>query len=78
MSIQYSASKVVPYIALIIAVILYLATYMLFKYGAKVKIEALPKKRDLAIAGAFPFFIVWFAFWVLFYTLAVNAGLIII
>ncbi len=76
LNILYPASKAVPYIALMVAIILYILTYMIMKYGIKIKPESLPKRRDIALMGVFAYFVAWFVFWVLFYTLAKHFGII--
>ncbi|MHC1590072.1 MAG: hypothetical protein ACXQTQ_03835 [Candidatus Hecatellaceae archaeon] len=65
------------YVAFAIAVIAYLLSYVFAKYVFKVKRESLKKPRDIAVQGAFAFFVAWFAFWIFFYTMmSWAAGLI--
>lgn len=78
LTILFPASPTLPWLALMVAIILYLLTYAIVKYGFRIKPESLPKKRDLAMMGVFAYFVAWFVFWVLFYTLAVNFGIITI
>jgi hypothetical protein len=65
------------HVAFTLAVAAYIFSYVFAKYVFKVKRESLKKPRDLAIQGAFPYFITWFAFWIFFYTMMTwAAGLI--
>lgn len=76
LNILYPASTAVPWLALMVAIILYILTYAIVKYGFRIKPESLPKKRDLHLMGVFAYFVSWFVFWVLFYTLARQFGII--
>jgi len=58
-------------LAFLIAVFVYVLSYLVPRYILSVNPEQLPKKRDLALSGVFAYFISWFTFWIFFYTLAV-------
>lgn len=62
--------------ALLIAILLYVISYYFARYWMRITPDQLPKKRDMIIAGLFPYLVTWFAFWILFNTLLVYLGLI--
>jgi len=65
------------YVAFALVVAAYLLSYLVAKYGFKVKAESLRKPSDLALQGIFAYFVAWFAFWIFFYTLMLwSAGLV--
>jgi len=62
--------------ALLIAILLYVISYYAARYVMHITPDQLPKRRDMIIAGLFPYLVTWFAFWILFNTLLVYLGLI--
>lgn len=62
--------------ALLIAILLYILSYYFARYGMRITTDQLPKRRDMVIAGLFPYLVTWFAFWIFFNTLIVYFGLI--
>lgn len=60
------------FLALFLAVGIYILSYVLLRYVFAIKPEQLPKRRDLALQGVFAYIVVWFAFWVFFHTMIVR------
>ncbi|MFQ5998994.1 MAG: hypothetical protein ACE5KO_06780 [Candidatus Bathyarchaeia archaeon] len=59
--------------ALLIAIVLYILSYYVGRYVMGITAENVPKKRDIIVAGLFPYLVTWFAFWVLFHSLLLLA-----
>ncbi|MCX8176129.1 MAG: hypothetical protein N3E48_02715 [Candidatus Bathyarchaeota archaeon] len=52
-----------------LAVFFYILTYPISIYILKITPDKTKSKRDLVLYGVFAYFISWFFFWILFYTL---------
>lgn len=62
------------YAAFMLAVAAYICSYFFAKHVFGVRPERLKRPRDLAVHGAFAYFVAWFAFWIFFYTIMAWAG----
>ncbi len=53
----------------LLAAFFYILTYPIAVHILKITPDKVKNRRDLALYGVFAYFISWFFFWVLFYTL---------
>lgn len=59
--------------ALLIAIVIYILSYYYGRFVLGITAENVPKRRDLIVAGLFPYVVTWFAFWILFHSLLLLA-----
>ena len=63
------AGELSNYAAFALAVIAYVASYLMARYVFKLEPSMFRRPRDLALQGVFAYFVGWFAFWIFFYTI---------